>query len=355
MEISNQIKQLRLRKGITQEAMAKHFGITPQAVSKWERGVATPDISMLPDISAYFGVTIDELFALSDETRMDRIQNMLWDERVLSQSDVDSAQEFLLDKAKREPGNGNPYALLSQMENHIARSHRDTAAEYAKEALKRDHTLKDAHSELTEAMGGKVADWCASNHYQLIEYYKEFVELHPDYVPGYLWLLDELIDDDRLAEATEYCDRMALVDRSYRTPLYRALIELRSGEKEKALEILKETEEEYPNEWMLYLGIGDVMVRTGNYEQAKVYYRKYTDYQKPPRYTDSQTSIAQLCEIQGDYAGAIEAIREEIALLASDWDTTSGETVDQHCRNIARLKKKLKNNTKGGQKPSFSI
>ena len=74
MEIGNQIKALRLRRGITQEAMAQHFGITAQAVSKWERGAAAPDIEMLPAISAYFGVTIDELFALSDETRMERIQ-----------------------------------------------------------------------------------------------------------------------------------------------------------------------------------------------------------------------------------------------------------------------------------------
>lgn len=33
MEIGNQIKNLRMRRGITQEAMAKHFGITPQAIS----------------------------------------------------------------------------------------------------------------------------------------------------------------------------------------------------------------------------------------------------------------------------------------------------------------------------------
>ena len=88
MEIGNQIKQLRLRRGITQEAMAQHLGITPQAVSKWERGAATPDIGMLPDISAYFGVTIDELFALSDDTRMERIQNMIWDVRYFDPADV---------------------------------------------------------------------------------------------------------------------------------------------------------------------------------------------------------------------------------------------------------------------------
>jgi len=53
MEIGNQIKALRLHRGTTQEALAQHLGVTAQAVSKWERGVATPDIGMLPDISAY--------------------------------------------------------------------------------------------------------------------------------------------------------------------------------------------------------------------------------------------------------------------------------------------------------------
>ena len=38
MEIGNQIKALRLRRGTTQEALAQHLGVTAQAVSKWERG-----------------------------------------------------------------------------------------------------------------------------------------------------------------------------------------------------------------------------------------------------------------------------------------------------------------------------
>lgn len=40
MEIGNQIKTLRLRRGVTQEALAQHLGVTSQAVSKWERGVS---------------------------------------------------------------------------------------------------------------------------------------------------------------------------------------------------------------------------------------------------------------------------------------------------------------------------
>ena len=43
MELGNQIKSLRLSKGLTQEALAEQLGVTAQAVSKWERNAALPD------------------------------------------------------------------------------------------------------------------------------------------------------------------------------------------------------------------------------------------------------------------------------------------------------------------------
>ena len=101
MNIGNQIKAFRLKKSVTQEAMAEHFGITAQAISKWECGTSVPDISLLPELSAYFGVTIDALFALDDETRMERIQNMIWDVRFIPQTDIDAARSFLLEKSRR--------------------------------------------------------------------------------------------------------------------------------------------------------------------------------------------------------------------------------------------------------------
>ena len=342
MEIGNQIKQLRQRRGITQEAMAQHFGITPQAVSKWERGAATPDIGLLPEISAYFGVSIDELFALSDDTQMKRIQNMLWDVRYVSHADADAARKFLLDKAKREPMNAEPYALLAQLENHIADAHRETAADYAKKALSRDRASHMAHSELVAAMNGNCGDWCADNLYALIEYYKDFVAAHPDYLSGYLWLLPQLLADHRLEEAETCVETIERLDKGYRARFNRGMLEIEKGNVSAALTLFAEIEAEFPEEWLMYLSLGDAMVRIGDYERAKGYYRKYQDNQKErPKYTDGLTSIAQICEIRGDYAGAIAAAEEEIAALASDWDTTAGETVDQHLRRIERLKKKL--------------
>ena len=60
--IGDKIKLLRKLKGITQEELSEVLHISFQAISKWENGFAQPDISMIPAIANYFGVTIDELF-----------------------------------------------------------------------------------------------------------------------------------------------------------------------------------------------------------------------------------------------------------------------------------------------------
>lgn len=56
------IAYLRKQKGVTQEEMAIAVGVSTQAVSKWERKKNYPDITLLPIIANYFGVTIDYLF-----------------------------------------------------------------------------------------------------------------------------------------------------------------------------------------------------------------------------------------------------------------------------------------------------
>lgn len=62
INIHKQLQNLRKEKGLTQEELAEIFGITNQAVSKWENGACFPDTAILPDIADYFGVSMDTLF-----------------------------------------------------------------------------------------------------------------------------------------------------------------------------------------------------------------------------------------------------------------------------------------------------
>ena len=342
MEIGNQIKQLRLRRGITQEAMAQHFGITAQAVSKWERGAATPDISMLPELSAYFGVTIDELFALSDETRMGRIQNIICDVRYFDPIQVSAERTFLLEKAQREPENDKVYELLAEIELHLAQEHRNQAQDYAKEALRKNPSNKAAHADLVEAMGGRFSDWYVNNHFLLIDFYKEFVEAHPDVSRAYLWLIDHLLDAGRIDEAQIYCNRYKEVDDSFRPLWYQGQIYRHKGESDKAEVCWLEMEQQYPEDWMVFFTLGDIKARDGNYEQAKAYYRNGLDLQAAPRFCDPYESIAQICELQGNLQEAIDVLKEELEIQRTEWNVTTGETTDTVRRNIARLEAKLK-------------
>lgn len=61
IKLNEQIAFLRKSRGITQEELAREFGISNQAVSKWESGQSCPDIQLLPQLAEYFGVSIDEL------------------------------------------------------------------------------------------------------------------------------------------------------------------------------------------------------------------------------------------------------------------------------------------------------
>ncbi len=59
--IGDRIKFHRKRLGMTQEQLAERMGVSAQAVSKWENNLSCPDITVLPELAAIFGISVDEL------------------------------------------------------------------------------------------------------------------------------------------------------------------------------------------------------------------------------------------------------------------------------------------------------
>lgn len=64
-DLGKRIAAVRRERGMTQDELASKMNITPQAVSKWERGTGLPDISMLSLLSSALGITVGELFGES--------------------------------------------------------------------------------------------------------------------------------------------------------------------------------------------------------------------------------------------------------------------------------------------------
>ncbi len=61
--LGKRISELRKAAGLTQEELAGKFGVSPQAVSKWECDTSCPHIMMLPQLAEILGVTVDELLS----------------------------------------------------------------------------------------------------------------------------------------------------------------------------------------------------------------------------------------------------------------------------------------------------
>ena len=59
--IGTRIAEARKRKGLTQDQLAEAMGVSPQAVSKWENDISCPDITLLPQLADYFGISVDDL------------------------------------------------------------------------------------------------------------------------------------------------------------------------------------------------------------------------------------------------------------------------------------------------------
>lgn len=75
--IGENIKRLRLERGLTQEELADFLGVSFQSVSRWERGEGYPDIAMLPEIALFFKVSTDELLGVRKAENEDEIVKAL--------------------------------------------------------------------------------------------------------------------------------------------------------------------------------------------------------------------------------------------------------------------------------------
>jgi len=76
IQIGKIISINRKGKGITQEELAQHLGVSKPAVSKWESGQSYPDILLLPVLAAYFNISVDELLGYEPQMLKEDIRKL---------------------------------------------------------------------------------------------------------------------------------------------------------------------------------------------------------------------------------------------------------------------------------------
>lgn len=334
--IGMNIKQLRQDKHIKQDTLADAIGVSAQAVSKWETGASDPDIALLPKLATYFGVSIDELFEVPRLEKMERIQNMIWDERRIHPETFDRTIAYLEGILKEDPKDAEALTMLAELYNHRAHSDHENASYYAERALEADPADENnAWAAYLEANNAPCGDNWFDNHFSAIRFIRAFLEKNPDDRYAKIILAENLLADHRLDEAEAVIGSMKKDDAYFG---YSAKLAFLRGDREEALKLWKKAADEYPNRWQATDNLGEGYLALGMYREALDAFEKSFTMQIAPRYTDGLFARAQVHEEIGDFEGAIEDRKRIIECLKTDYDTTDGESVDENLREIERLK-----------------
>lgn len=105
IKLGEKIKSLRKQKNISQEVFANYLGVSFQAVSKWENGNTMPDVTMIPAIASFFGVSTDELFDFNLFEMEQQISEICQEAYKYRFADTPKSERILRDGLQRFPGN----------------------------------------------------------------------------------------------------------------------------------------------------------------------------------------------------------------------------------------------------------
>ena len=349
MEIGNKIKQLRLKAGLTQEQLANRLGISAQSVSKWENSVTMPDITLLPVLSSELGVSIDELFDLTIDQKLHRIEKRLEVEEEFTAEVFKEYELFLKNQLEDSEDLSRIYGLLARLYHHRATADLRRVSRYAREAIRRNPEKKECQWLLQKAEGAHVWDWNVSHHTVVIDFYKSLIETDPVAAKtsiAYYELMDNLLADHRTNEAKTYLSIYQTLPtcKPFLVPVYHAYIALAEYDAEKADAIMAEALNVYSDNSGFLFEMAQYCARRCQYEKAIEYYElswKAEEEQKP-RYTDALHGISIIYEILEKYQKAVETYDRLIVCLRDEWkyDNDDAAVVEAEREKI-RLQKLL--------------
>ena len=113
LKIGEKIKELRKEQDVTQEKLADYLNISYQAVSKWENGLALPDLSLIPALSNFFGVTSDYLLGIKADENEVKINEYFEKAMVCSHTgEMEKGISIIREALKTYPNNSKLLSVL---------------------------------------------------------------------------------------------------------------------------------------------------------------------------------------------------------------------------------------------------
>lgn len=347
MDMGHKIKQLRHKASLTQEQLAEQLGVSAQSVSKWENAATMPDITLLPALSGAFGVSIDELFGLTAEQRLLRIENRMDAESELPGEVFWEYEEYLKGQLAVNSDKQRIFSLLGHLYHHRMEADARKVSRFAREAIRLAPEKKDCQWLLQMAEGQYVWDWNVSHHARVIDFYKELIandHEEPHTPLPYYYLIDNLVADHRTEEAKRYleaCQKLPAF-RPFLQEVYKAHIALAEYDEKTADAIMETALKQYGNDGDFLFEAAQYHARKCEYEQAIACYEASyaSEAQHKPRFTDALQGIAAIYEIMGENKKAAATYNRILANLRNEWGLTEETSVQEAEQERNRLLQK---------------
>ena len=333
MDIGSAIKKLRMDRKITQEEVAEYLGISYQAVSKWETGTTMPDITLLPEIAAFFGVRIDDLFSVDHEDELKRIEHILAYEGLSEQSYL-YAKRILEASLQDDPDNVRALKLYAKL--HLRKTNNDLleAGRMLERAMKRSPLDEEIFGLYRSVRGGGVYEVHSDDDW-FIRVCEPYAEKFPQNSRLIAILIEAMIRQRYFERAEKYINLMQL-DKSeeYLRQVYLGDLELARGNLDNAKAIWNAVSE---NDSMGQYEAGERFNRINEYDRAIKCFKNSFQTATSPRYLDAVYSLAFLYTKLRRKTEAIEAWQLIINTLASDYNEYDSETVEWARNEIHKL------------------
>ncbi len=192
IKIGEKIKSLRKQKNISQEVFANYLGVSFQAVSKWENGNTMPDVTMIPAIASFFGVSTDELFDFNLYEIEKNVEAIVDEHSKYWYTDKRKAEQIIRNGLKKYPGNDILLDCLIGVLSELGQNDEViTIGKALVENTKYDDLRFDAYRMMAEA-------YKAKGEYELA---KEAIEHIPEIYFSNLYVKAYLLEGEEKYEA----------------------------------------------------------------------------------------------------------------------------------------------------------
>jgi len=284
LNIGANIKRLRTETGVTQEQLAEHLSITYQSVSKWENGITSPDLYLIPAIAEYFEISIDELFQPNMQGYKNKAARLfaLFEHRRTKQNFDRAGAEFerLIEEGKADAEDYWNYGMLNQFRAQKLNRKAEEALKKAIELGEGQRLSFRADVTVSEAAEGQLS-----------------------------YLLESLGRSQENRDKYE----QAVKDKSDSLRNWYGLIDsYAAADPEKALGIAKECLAKFPGDGGLLFKCGNLCKNLKRFGEAEGYFKKAIE--KNPDGGSSYYHMAFMYTQTKEYEKAIWAWEQVIAL-----------------------------------------